>query len=38
VLELIAQTLLDNDVELSKDALARNSAQLFDNDLMLVDV
>jgi hypothetical protein len=35
---LIAQTLLDNDVELSQETLARMAAELFDNDLMLVDV
>jgi hypothetical protein len=35
---LLAQTMLDNDFDLSKDTLARMAAELFDDDLMLVDV
>jgi hypothetical protein len=35
---LIAQTLLDNDVDLSKDTLAKMAAELFDYDLLLADV
>jgi hypothetical protein len=35
---LLAQTLLGKDFDLSKDTLARMAAELFDDDLMLVDV